>query len=321
MKAIVVHAFGAPDVMKLEDVADLPPGQGEAIVRVRAAGVNPYDTYMRAGTYGANNPSLPFTPGGDVAGVVESCGPGVKDFKTGDRVFSAGPSIGGYAQFARYKCSELLPLPENVSFAQGAGVFVPYATAYRALFQIGRAKPGETVLVHGASGGVGIAAVQFARAAGIRTIGTAGSDNGLELVKREGADIVVNHRLPDYQRRILAETNEHGVDVILEMLANVNLGNDLKMLGRGGRVAVVGSRGDVQITPRDLMAREASVTGVMIRNASESESGEINAAIAAGLRNGALRPQVAAELPLAAAHEAHRRIIEGDHQGKIVLIP
>jgi NADPH2:quinone reductase len=321
MKAIVVHEFGAPEVLKLEDVPDPQPGPGQVVVGVRAAGVNPYDAYMRAGTYGARNPTLPFTPGSDAAGVVEAVGAGIIDLGPGDRVFTSGTLSGAYA--ARTLClrEQVHPLPENVSFSQGAGVWAPYATAYRALFQAAHAKPGETVLVHGASGGVGTASLQFAHAAGMTVIGTAGSESGLALLSREGAGFVANHRDSGYRQRILEMTGGRGADVILEMLASVNLGDDLKLLAPHGRAIVIGSRGDVTITPRDAMARDATIRGILLWNASEAELEEIHAALQAGLRSGTLRPIVGLELRLASAPEAHERIGAGGALGKIVLIP
>jgi NADPH2:quinone reductase len=153
MKAICVSEFGGPEVLKLEDVPDpRPPRSGEVLISVNAAGVNPYDTYMRAGSYGTRDPALPYTPGSDAAGVVESAGAGV-DLKAGDRVYTTGTISGAYAELALCKSSQVQLLPTRVNFSQGAGVYIPYATAYRALFQLARAKPGETVLVHGASGG------------------------------------------------------------------------------------------------------------------------------------------------------------------------
>jgi NADPH2:quinone reductase len=287
---------------------------------VNAAGVNPYDTYMRSGAYGSGNPALPFTPGSDAAGVVESVGTDV-DLTPGHRVYTTGTITGAYAELALCKRSQVHPLPAAVNYAQGAGVYVPYATAYRALFQLARAKPGETLLVHGASGGVGLAAVQFARTAGMKVIGTAGSDEGLQLVKKEGAHQAVNHSSVDYQKQILEMTNGCGVDVILEMLANVNLPPDFKMLAYGGRVVVVGCRGNVEINPRDIMTREAVVFGVFLWRVPEAAASEIHAALQAGLGNGTLRPVIAAELPLTSAPEAHRRVMEPGARGKIVLIP
>ena len=278
MRRIRIREFGGPEVLTIEGGDELRPGPGEVLVRVKAAGVNPYDTYMRAGTYG-RTPPLPFTPGSDAAGVVEAVGAGVSDISPGERVYTAGTLTGAYAEQALCKHSQVRRLPDNVSFAQGAGVFVPYATAYRALFQIAHASPADTVLIHGASGGVGLAAVQFARAAGLTIIGTAGTDEGLRLIREHGAHHAVNHRAPDYVQDIRRLTNDRGVDVILEMLANVNLANDLKLVAAGGRVVVIGSRGNVEITPRDLMVRDASVTGLLIWNAREAELGQIFHAI------------------------------------------
>jgi NADPH2:quinone reductase len=321
MKAICVREFGGPEVLKLEDIPDLRrPQSGELLIRVNAAGVNPYDTYMRSGAYGSGNPALPFTPGSDAAGIVESVGTDV-ELTQGDRIYTTGTITGAYAELVLCKRSQVHPLPARVSYAQGAGVFVPYATAYRSLFQLAHARPGETLLVHGASGGVGIAAVQFARAAGIKIIGTAGSDEGLRLVKKEGAHHVINHRSADYQKQILDLTNGSGVNVILEALANINLSYDLKMLAYGGRVVVVGSRGNVEITPRDIMVREAAVFGIQLWKVPEAAMLEIQAAVQAGLENGTLSPVIASEFSLASAPEAHGRVMEAGARGKIVLLP
>lgn len=320
MKAIRVTAFGGPEVLKLEDLPDPRPNAGEILIRVKAAGVNPYDTYMRAGSYASGNPTLPWTPGSDAAGVVEAVGPDV-DVKPGQRVYTAGTITGAYAELALCKRTQLHPLPEAVSFAQGAGLWVPYGTAYYALFSLGRARAGETVLVHGASGGVGLAAVQLARAAGLVVIGTAGSDAGLELVRREGAHHAVDHSKVDYRSQIGDRTGGAGVNLIVEMLANVNLGHDLTLLARRGRVVVVGSRGTVEINPRDIMSRETAVLGMLLWRVPEGDAREIHAALEAGLGNGTLRPVVGAELPLAQAPEAHRRMMAPGARGKIVLVP
>ena len=174
MKAIRVHQFGDPEVMHLEELPDPRPGPGQVVVRVKAVGVNPVDTYIRTGTY--TQPPLPYTPGLDAAGIVESAGEGVKQVRPGDRVYLAGSLSGTYAERALCETSHVQPLPQAVSFSQGAGVSVPYATAYRALFHRAKAVPGEVVLIHGASGGVGLAALQIARAAGLTVIGTTGTD-------------------------------------------------------------------------------------------------------------------------------------------------
>ncbi len=320
MKAIRVHEFGGPEVMRLEETANLQAGTGQVVVRVKAAGVNPVDTYVRSGSY-PTKPALPYTPGIDAAGVVESVGQGVTSVAAGDRVYVAGTVSGAYAEFALCKASQVHPLPARVTYAHGAAVNVPYATAYRALFHRARALPGEAVFVHGASGGVGVAAVQIARAAGMTVIGTAGTGRGRRLVADNGAHHVLDHRAPGYLDQILALTNGRGVDVILEMLANLNLNKDLGIMARGGRVVVIGSRGTVEIDPRMTMARDAGILGMSLMNASEPETASIHQALVAGLENGTLRPVVGQEMPLGEAPRAHKAVMEPGAYGKIVLIP
>lgn len=320
MKAIRVYETGGPEVMKLEGVPDLKPGPGQVVVRVKAAGVNPVDTYIRAGAH-SQKPPLPYTPGMDAAGDVESVGEGVTRVAAGDRVYTSGTLTGAYAEQILCNESQVHPLPANVSYAQGAAVNVPYMTAYRGLFHRARAVPGETVLVHGASGGVGIAGVQLARAAGLKVIGTGGTDKGRDLVKENGAHHVLDHRAPDYFDQLKSLTSGRGVDVILEMLANVNLAKDLTALAQFGRVVVIGNRGTIEINPRDAMGRDAAILGMTLFNASEQERVSIHAALLAGLENGTLRPVVGQEIPLAEAPRAHAAVMEQGAYGKIVLIP
>jgi NADPH2:quinone reductase len=287
---------------------------------MHAIGINPVETYIRAGTY-ARKPALPYTPGNDGAGVVEQAGADVNEFKVGDRVYTAGSISGTYAELALCKTEQVHPLPANVSFAQGAAMGTPYATAYRGLFQRADAKPGETVLVHGASGGVGTAAVQLARARGLRVFGTAGSDQGRKLAREQGAHEVFDHREPDQFEQIMKATAGCGVDVIVELLANVNLGKDLTILAKGGRVAIIGSRGRVEIDPRDAMQRDLDLRGMVMPNASPADLASIHAALVAGLENGTLRPVIGKEFPLAEAAKAHRAVMEPEAFGKIVLMP
>jgi NADPH2:quinone reductase len=321
MKRIRVYEFGGPEVLRLEDAPDPKPGPGQVLVRVKAAGVNPYDTYMRAGSYGARNPQLPFTPGSDAAGLIEAVGPDVTGVTLGSRVYTTGTLTGAYAELALCSRDAVQPLPEPTSFAAGASLYVPYGTAFRALFQVAHVSFGQTVLVHGASGGVGLAALQFGRAAGLKLIGTAGSQEGLRLIRAQGVEHAINHSEAEHASEVLRVTDGRGVDVILEMLANANLGADLPMLAVGGRVVVVGSRGTVEINPRELMTRGASITGMMLGGLSAREDSEIYRAIDAGLRSGNLSPVVGLTLPLAEAPQAHRRVMQPGAQGKIVLIP
>ena len=306
MKAIRVHEFGGPEVLKLEEVPTPKPSAGQVLVRIHAAGVNPYETYMRAGTYPLK-PPLPYTPGSDGAGVVEAVGEGVKKVRANDRVYTGRTASGSYAEYALALEEEVHPLPAKVDFKQGAGIWVPYGTAYHALYHQAKAHASETVLVHGASGGVRIAAVQIGRAIGLRVLGTAGTPRGLEIAKREGAHAVFDHRKAGYQEEILQATGNRGVDIILEMLANVNLSQDTKLLANNGRIVVIGSRGEVTINPRELMARRASIRAFTLWAITAAEEADIHAGLFAGLENGTLRPVVGKELPLAEAARAHTR--------------
>jgi NADPH2:quinone reductase len=320
MKAIRVKEFGAPSVLRLEDVADPQAEPGQVVVRVRAIGVNPVEVYIRTGAY-AFKPSLPYTPGTDAAGLVESVGEGVEGLAVGDRVYVAGTLGGAYAELVVCDQSQVHRLPDAVSFQQGAAVNVPYATAYRALFLRAQARPGEVVLVHGASGGVGVAATQLARAAGLTVVGTGGTEEGRKLVREQGAHHVLDHHAPDYLDQLRSLTKGRGVDLILEMLANVNLGKDLDVLALKGRVVVIGSRGPVEINPRAMMGRDASIMGLTLMNATPQELSAIHAALVAGLENGTLRPVVGREMPLADAAGAHEAVMKPGAYGKIVLIP
>jgi NADPH2:quinone reductase len=322
MKAIVVREFGPADVMKLEELPDPIPGPGQVVVQVKAVGINPVDTYIRSGTY-VRKPNLPYTPGTDAGGVVVAVGAEVTSFKNGDRVYTNGSAsgYGAYAEATLCDSGHVHPLADRLSFAEGASIGTPYGTAWRALFERARAQPGETLLVHGASGGVGIAATQLARAYGMRVIGTAGTEKGAALVRTQGAHEVLNHREAGYLDRILPLTGAHGVDVILEMLANVNLDQDLGVLALRGRVVSVGNRGRVDIDPRKLMSKDGAILGMTMFNATAEDLRTAHAALLAGLENGALKPVVSRELPLAQAPLAHAAILEPGALGKIVLIP
>lgn len=320
MKAILIRQFGGPEVVKLEEVPTPKPAAGQVLVRIHAAGVNPYDTYMRTGSY-AQKPALPYTPGSDGAGVIEAVGEGVKKVQAGDRVYTAKTITGAYAEYALALEEQVHTLPAKLSFSQGAGVWVPYGTAYHALIHSAKAHASETVLVHGASGGVGIASVQMARAMGLTVLGTAGTPRGRDLAKREGAQQVFDHGRAGYQDEILKATGARGVDIILEMLANVNLAHDLKLLAIRGRVIVIGNRGEVTINARELMGRRASIRAFTLWGITPAEEADIHAGLMAGLENGTLRPVVAKELPLAEAAQAHQEILESGAAGKIVLVP
>ena len=320
MKAIRVHEFGGPEKLVLEQVPDLRPGPGEVVVRIHAAGVNPVETYIRMGTHMVK-PTLPYTPGSDGAGTVLSVGEGVQRVKPGDRVYTAGSISGTYAEQALCRETQVHPLPKNVTFQQGAALGVPYATAIRGLFQRAHGVPGESVLVHGASGAVGVAAVQLAHAHGMLVIGTAGTERGLKLVREMGAHHVFDHNAPNLPEQVLKATGGRGVNIILEMLANKNLAQDLGMAAPKGRVVVIGNRGTIEINPRDAMLREISILGLILFAATEQELASIHAGLGAALELGIAKPVIGQEIPLAEARRAHEAVLQPGSYGKIVLVP
>jgi len=320
MKAIRVSEYGGPSVLKFEEVPTPQIGATQVLIRNHAAGVNPVDTYLRSNTDN-RGPKLPYTPGSDAAGVIEGVGHAVTGARKGDRVYVGGTLSGAYAEMVLCEQSQIHPLPANASFAQGAAVNVPYATAFHALFHRAHGEAGESVLVHGASGGVGIAAVQLARARGLKVIGTAGTDKGRRLVQEQGAHHVLDHTAPGYLDEVLKLTDNKGVDVILEMLANVNLQKDFGALAMRGRVAVIGNRGSIDFNPRLAMNKNAAILGVALFHATPAQLVGIHDALVEGLRNGSLRPVIHQELPLAQASRAHEAVMENGHLGKIVLVP
>jgi len=324
MKAIRVQQFGDPSVMKVEQVPDTSAGAAHVVVDIKAVGVNPVDTYIRSGQY-ATLPPLPYTPGSDAAGIVAAAGKDVHEFKRGDRVYisgtTAGRAYGSYAEQAVCTIDQVHRLPAHLSFAQGAGVGVPYVTAWRALFDKGHAVPGEIVLIHGASGAVGVAATQMATAAGLRVFGTAGTDRGRQLAREQGAQEVFDHTAPGYEKEIAAKTGGRGVDLVIEMLANVNLVKDLDLIAKRGRIAIVGNRGALELNPRAIMGKDATIVGFTNWNALPTELAMAHAAIVAGMERCGFTPQVGKEMPLADASRAHEEVLKPGAFGKIVLIP
>lgn len=320
MKAISVKQFGGPQVLEIHEVADLQTGPQDVIVQIKAAGVNPVETYIRSGEY-AKLPALPWTPGSDGAGDVVAIGSEVTQWKIGDRVYTTGSQTGTYAELARCHQDQLQPLPANVDYTAGACLGVPYATAHHALFRKAKAQKRETVLVHGASGGVGLAAVQLAKAAGLKVIGTASTAEGANLIEEQGADHIFNHHHPDYRQELLGTNCGRGVDIILEMRADINLGHDLRLLAMHGRAVIIGSRDVVEINPRDAMARDAAIHGMLLFNASEEERKSTFEALNAGLENGTLKPVIRKTLPLAEAASAHELVLQSGAAGNIILAP
>ena len=320
MKAIRVSEYGGPSVLKLEEIPTPQPGPGQVLVRNHAVGVNPVDTYLRSNTDN-RGPKLPYTPGSDTAGVVEAVGSAVTGVKPGDRVYVGGTVSGAYAELSLCEPAQVHPLSANASFGQGAAVNVPYATAFHALFNRGHGQAGETLFVHGASGGVGIGAVQLARARGLTVIGTAGTERGRRLVLEQGAHHALDHTAPEYLKELVDLTGGRGPDIILEMLANVNLQKDLGVIAQRGRIVVIGNRGTTEINARFAMNKDAAILGMALGHATPAQLAGIHAALVEGLRNGSLRPVVGQEIPLAQAPRAHEAVMAAGHHGKVVLVP
>ena len=324
MKAIRAHSFGGPDVLQLDVVDDPVPGPGEVVIDVRAAGVNPADTYMRSGTY-AIRPPLPYIPGGDAGGVVSALGTGVEEFQIGDPVVVAaalGANLNGcYAEKVKRDADKVMRLPAGVGFAAGATFGVPYTTAHIALFGRGQARAGETVFIHGASGAVGTAAIQLAKHAGLKVIGSGGSAKGLELIAREGADHAVDHAGKGYLDEVKRLTGGQGPELILEMLANVNLAADLDLVAKFGRIVIIGNRGEVTINPRLTMMKELDIRGTALWNVKAAQALQSMQEILDGAAAGVLRPVVGREMPLAEAAAAHAAVLQPGAYGKIVLVP
>jgi NADPH2:quinone reductase len=319
MRAIRVHEFGGPEVLKLDEVPSPTPGDGQVLIRVKAAGVNPVETYIRSGRYGPQK--FPFTPGNESAGIVEQVGAKVTAFRAGDRVYTDRTVSGSYAELVVADAMYVHPLPQRVTFPQGACVGIAGGTAFRGLFQRGRGVAGETVLIHGATGGVGTSAVQLARAAGMTVVGTSSTEKGRHFVIEQGAHRAVDHQITERTEEVKTITGGKGFDLIIETAAAKNLAADLTSLAKGGRVVVIGSHGKIEIEPREMMARESDVLGLMLFGATVNEHRAIYSALTAGMESGTFRPVVGLELPLAEAKKSHELIVEGEQVGKIVLIP
>jgi NADPH2:quinone reductase len=300
MRHIQASRFGDTSAMRVAESDRPEPAVGQVRLRVHAAGVNPADTYILGGSYAFYQPPIPYTPGFDAAGTVDAIGAEVTDVQIGDRVFAAPLGLrhsGSYAEFMTCDAVGVHPLPAHLSFGQGAAVGVPYLTAYRALFQRGGLIAGETVLIHGASGGVGIPCVQLASGSGATVIGTAGSEEGRLLVARQGARHVLDHTKPGYLDEIAGITDGRGVQLIIEMAADQNLESDFAALAKYGRIVVVGSRAPLSFTPRLTMVAEADIRGTALWNMSGADVTQAASAVAEYLARGSAAPVIARSFP------------------------
>ena len=330
MLAIRVYQPGGSSVLAVEEIPTPQPGPGQVRVRMLAAGVNPVDVYLREATV-AKPAAWPYTPGLEGCGEIDALGDGVDGTlhgmlpdggpALGAMVYLSAAATGTYATHALAPAAHVHRLPPRLCATQGAAIHVAYATAWRALHQRARCRPGETVLIHGASGGVGTAAVQIAVAAGLRVTATAGTPAGMAHAAAQGAAHVVDHHDDDHLAAAIAAGTPggRGFDIVIEMLANANLGRVLPALARGGRVVVVGSRGPVEINARDLMTRDAAILGMNLTLTPESEILEAHAGLAPLLAGGVLTPVIGRRFPLAEAAAAHEAVMAPGALGKVIL--
>lgn len=320
MQAILVSKFGGPEVLKVEEIKIPKIEDNEILIKVLAVGINPVETYLREGTYRIL-PQLPYIPGRDCAGIVETIGSKVTSFQPGDPVFCDTMKKGAYAQYYSIAEEFVLPLGKHLTFSQGAAVGVGYRTAYRALFERAKVDSGERILIRGASGGVGLPCLEMAKLHGCFVVATASSFRGQNQCCLKGADAVFGHNID--LETVQRLTNGDMFDVIIEMLANKNLDSDLQLLGRGGRIVVVGNRGRTEINPRDLMMKETSIIGMLGGPKNDLETRRYRSYLKIQILNGNLSPTVGSLYPFFQAPRTHNEVIKHTKgtTGKIVLCP
>lgn len=326
MQAVRYHKYGDENVLTLEDGIEKPtPTSDQVLVRIKAASVNPIDTYLRKGNVPPAN-GLPHIGGSDMAGVVEAVGDGVSGFEEGDRVFSTGLGIfsqGTYAEYTVAPANMLAHLPENVSFREGAGAAMAFATSWRALIDRGGLSVGDVCLVHGASGGVGHAAVQVAAQAGSYVIGTAREGDPSSLARSVGADAVVDYRSTTLADDLAAATDGRQVDVVLESHADSNLEADLACLARNGRIVIIGEESPIEIpSGLSMTAKQADADlRFMSIAASPNDQASILQQVGSRLADGRFSVKIDSVFGLDGLPAAHDRLMSSGVLGKILVDP
>ena len=322
MRAVIAREFGPPESYAIEELPTPEPGPGEVRIAVRRAGISFVDVLMAGGGYQVK-PPLPYIPGTEFSGVVDAVGEGVTRLKPGDRV--AGSGMGGsMGEMTIVPAAGPLLIPDAMSFDEGAVFRVSYATAYYALVQRGELKAGETVLVLGAGGAVGVAAIQVAKALGARVIGAASSEAKRALVLEAGADAAVDNRAADYRDRLKALTNNKGVDVVVDPVGGPATEPAFRSLGWKGRHLVIGfAAGEIPRLPTNLaLLKGGDLRGVDIRQFGIFEpevSQQNNLAVMALYAKGLLRPKVAQRFAFERFAEAMQAAAAGEVAGRIVL--
>ena len=327
MKAIQINEFGAAAELRLVDVPDPAPGPGEVLVDVRAVGVNYADLLMCRGSYGGKRP-LPFIPGFEAAGVVVAAGQGVTDWKPGDRVMGTvlRQTCACFAEKARMPAWLQLPVPAHMSFEEAGAFTEVFITAQLALHEFGRLQAGETVLIHAAAGGVGTAAVQVAKAAGARVIGTASSEEKLRRVRTLGADILINYVEQDFLDEVKKQTGGKGVDLVLDSVGGEVFEKSLQAMNTLGRVVSFGTSAGKEgtVQPMSLRHHAISVSGFSFGSLSVSSPEIVKRAMAAVqklLEGKKVQAVVGSAIPLAQAAAAFDLFVKRGNIGKTVLVP
>ncbi|KAK8805845.1 hypothetical protein WA158_002501 [Blastocystis sp. Blastoise] len=317
-KAIRVLKYGGPDVMKVCELPKLIPKNGQIRLKIATAGVNPVDTYMREGWHSASKP-CPYTPGLDCAGIVAEVGEGVKQFQVGDRVCSVGSVTGTYAEEGLFTEDQLYHIPSNITMREAAAIGTSYFTAYFAYLRL-NPQPGEWVFIHGGTGGVGTALIQICYHHKCKVVTSTSNPDNVDKLLKLGANQVVFHNEEGYMDKVKTITKS-GPTHIFEMLANKNLSSDLKILGKGGKVAIIGNRGEVTMNPRDLMVADGQIYGIMLFNANPETKARMAGDVFHLLSNDILKPIVGHVYSLEDAPLAHEDVIQhkGGAWGRIIL--
>ena len=324
MQAIRVHEFGLDAPMRLEEVEDPAPGPGEIVIRVGAAGVNPVDMSIRSGVPPYRNyVKLPYLPGMEAAGEVVALGEGAENFRLGQRVFGRCPK-GGYAERVHLEAATAVELPDDYGYPEGAAIPIAFYTAWNGLVLKAGAGAGETVLVQGGAGGVGMGAIQLAKALGCRVITTVSTQEKAGFARRMGADEIIRYREEDFAERCLELTGGRGVDVILELAACDNFDKDLDALCVNGRLVVVGSgtgKGpEATFRVPAVLAKDARILGLTARHLIPHLP-EVVRRFEPLLKENKFQVHVDRAFPFAEAEDAQKLVLSGNFLGKVVLTP
>lgn len=323
MNYIEITRPGGPEVLQLAQTAVPQPADQEVLIKVHAAGINRPDVIQRTGKY-PMKPGMSPVPGLEVAGEVVAMGAAVSGFKVGDKVCALANG-GGYAEYCTVPATQTLPIPQGVDMIHAAAIPETFFTVWANLFELGQAREGATVLIHGGTSGIGTTALMLCKALGIRAFATAGSDHKCEQIRALGGE-AINYREADFAEVIARKTENKGVDAILDIMGGSYFNGNVSALARRGRLVIIGFLGGSSVKDFSLPAlidKQASVTGSMMRSRSAQEKAEIAQALKANvwplLDQGHCLPIIDRVFPLAEAAGAHRRMEEGEHVGKIVL--